>query len=634
MFAPMTLRPDLLSTALAFLALVMDVRADGQARAAEFEKDIRPLLDTYCFGCHGGEKVKGDVNLEDYKTLGIVQRNPRLWGTVVDQLESGDMPPEKAEKHPAAEERARLAKWLQDNATRIDLDAIPKDPGRVTIRRLNRSEYNNSVRDLFGVDFKPGKNFPADGAGGGGFTNNADTLFLPPILMENYLAAAGSVLDQAFASEKLRKRILFVEPSDKLSAEDAARKILVYFSSFAFRRYATDPEAERFMGLFRKTIEGGGTFDQAMKLALKAVLVSPRFLFRSEKDQPGNAPYRIDDFELASRLSYFLWASMPDKGLLILAAQDKLHEPEILASEVHRMLDDPKSLALAQEFAGQWLGFDELRENVSPDKERFPEFTFALRVSMYQEPLQVFNALVRENRSILELLDSDSTYLNETLAKHYGIPGVTGSQMQRVALPNRQRGGVLGMGGILTATSFPLRTSPVRRGRFVLDELLGTPPPPPPPDAGSLPADDRQPDGLTFRQRLEQHRKRTECAGCHQRMDPIGFGLENFDAIGRWRTENDGKAVDASGELPDGGKFDGPEALRKILLENRDDFTRNTVEKMLAYALGRGVEFYDLPTVQSLSDDLAKNDYRVRTLIHGITKSFPFQNRRNEPIEN
>ena len=597
----------------------------------EFSEKIRPLLAEYCFGCHGAEKSKGGINIEDYKALSAVRRNPKFWKNVVHQLVEGEMPPED-EPLPGEAQRAAMVGWLEENATRIDLASIPKDPGRVTIRRLNRTEYNNTMRDLFGIKFLPGKNFPADGAGGAGFDNNADTLFLPPILMEKYMGAAGEVLRQVFADQKLRGRVLFVKPGGGLSKKAAARKILTNYMSHAFRRYVNDDEVDRFMGLFEKANKRGEPFAGSVELALKAVLVSPRFLFLREVDQDTGKPYRIQDFELASRLSYFLWASMPDRELLQLASKNQLSEPEVLRLQVDRMLRDPRSKALAEGFAGQWLGFDTMREEVRPDMTRFPEFDFALRVAMYREPLEFFLAMVRENRSVLELLNSDTTFANERLAKHYGIAGVRGTQMRRIPV-GRGRGGVLGMGAILTTTSLPLRTSPVLRGRYVLDELLGTPPPPPPPDAGQLPADDRQPDGLTARKRLEIHRQRSECSGCHSRMDPIGFGLENFDAIGRFRTENLGEPIDTAGRLPNGEKFEGAAELRQVLMKEEQQFAYNLTERMLGYALGRGVEYYDLPTVYSLRDRLVGDRYRIQTLIHGITQSFPFQYRRNDPIE-
>ena len=365
-----------------------------------------------------------------------------------------------------------------------------------------------------------------------------------------------------------------------------------------------------------------------MKLALRAVLVSPRFLFRVEKDRAGMKEWKVDDFELASRLSYFLWSSMPDSQLLSLAAKSELGKPEILRAQVVRMLKDKRSLALAENFAGQWLGFEKMREEVKPDKDRFPNFGFSLRVAMYREPLLFFDSLVKENGSVLGLLDSNTTFLNEELARHYRVPGVTGRAMRRVTLKSPLRGGVLGMGSTLALTSMPLRTSPVKRGMYVLDTLMGTPPPPPPQDAGTLPADDKQPDGLTFRQRLELHRRDPRCANCHKRLDPLGFALENFDAVGQWRTTEHGVPVDSTGKLPDGTVVGGIADLKAHLMANRDPFARNLTEKMLAYALGRGVEYYDRPTVEALKKRLVEGDYRMHSLILGIAESYPFQYRR------
>ena len=412
------------------LCLVIFSHLEARAESPElleqaFSSKVRPLLATYCFGCHGAEKSKGGINIEDYKTLSAVRRNPKFWKNVVRQLRGAEMPPED-EKQPAAAQRTALIGWLEKHATRIDLASIPKDPGRVTIRRLNRTEYNNTMRDLFGIKSLPGKNFPADGAGGAGFDNNADTLFLPPILMEKYLEAAGRVLDQVFSDAKLRERVLFAKPGEKLSKEQAARKILTNYASYAFRRYVTDEEVERFLTLFKMSSERGDPFADGVKLALKAVLVSPRFLFRREVDQATARPYRIDDFELASRLSYFLWASMPDRELLQLASKKQLRDPATLRAQVDRMLRDPRSRSLAESFAGQWLGFDKMREEVQPDKGRFPGFDFPLRVAMYREPLVFFEAMVKENRSALELIDSRTTFVNERLARHYGMAGVSG----------------------------------------------------------------------------------------------------------------------------------------------------------------------------------------------------------------
>ena len=320
----------------------------------------------------------------------------------------------------------------------------------------------------------------------------------------------------------------------------------------------------------------------------------------------------------------------PTRELSDLADAGRLHEPEVLELQVRRMLADPKSRAMAEDFAGQWLRVGSLADLAEPDKRLFPEYTPELRDAMVEEAVSFFHAILREDRPVLELLDSYYTYLNEPLAKHYGIEGVTGPEFRRVELKDRRRGGVLGMAAVLTLTSYPRRTSPVLRGKWVLEELLGTPPPPPPAMVKSLPTDDRIRNGLTFRQRLEQHRKKAECASCHARLDPLGFGLENFDVLGRWRDQVQQKPVDASGKLTTGEEFAGPVALKTILVETkRELFVRNLVERMLSYALRRGVEYYDAPAVKQIMAELEAKDYRGATLVAAVVESFPFQYRRN-----
>jgi hypothetical protein len=496
----------------------------------------------------------------------------------------------------------------------------------VLIHRLSRTEYNCTVRDLFGVDAKPADKFPSEGGGGGGFDNNADTLFIPPILLERYLRAADEIIEQA-ATEN----ILPFKRKWAASERSYARRILEHFSALGFRRPVEANEVERLLAVYDRHRNQGQAFEPSLRAALKVILVSPNFLFRVERDQDKSGPYRISDYELATRLSYFLWSSMPDAELRTLAKAQRLHEPPILEQQVRRMLNDPKAEVLADTFAGQWLRVRELQNAAQPDAQKFPEYTPALRSAMYHEVIYFFNSILREDRSLLDLLNANDTFVNADLAKLYGIEGVHGSEMRRVALSNPERGGILGMGAILTLTSYPLRTSPVLRGKWVLEEILGTPPPPPPPIVKSLPQDDSPVDGLSLRQRLEQHRSQAECAVCHVRMDPLGFGLENYDPIGRWRTRIGDQPVDSSGVLPGGEKFEGPSQLKKVLLKRKDDFARTTAEKMLAYALGRGLEYYDTPTVNMIMKTLAQNNYRSSILLTEIVKSFPFQFRRNDP---
>lgn len=580
--------------------------------AADFEKEVRPVLEKYCFKCHGAEKQKGGVKLSDGTDLAAIYRDVKTWDKALGEMRDGAMPPEE-KPQPTDEERQRVMDWLSRTLNDPDLDAIPRDPGRAFPHRLSRLEYNNTVRDLLGIDSHPADSFPPDGGGGGGFDNNSATLFIPPVLVEKYLSTAAELLAQWKAPQ------------------GDARKVLTDFATRAFRRPVETAEVDALLGLFSAAEKRAELFEDAIRSALRAVLVSPHFLFRVEVPRgPGAQP--VSDFELASRLSYFLWSSMPDDELFRLAAENKLRDPAVLAAQTHRLLHDPKARAFAENFAGQWLRVHELQTSAQPDANKFKEYNVELRDAMAAEPTEFFHALLRENGSILNLLDADYTYANETLGKHYGLD-VKGAGFQRVALPDRTRGGVMTMGAVLTITSYPRRTSPVLRGKWILEEILDSPAPPPPPLIKSLPSSDKVRDGLTFRQQLEQHRKDDNCAGCHKRLDPPGFGLENFDAIGRWRTEIAGQPVDAAGEMITGEKFTGPIELKKILLARKDDFARNLTGRMFAYALNRGLESYDVPIVRRAAKNLAATDYRIEHLVQEIVKSYPFQNRRGtEPL--
>jgi hypothetical protein len=373
-------------------------------------------------------------------------------------------------------------------------------------------------------------------------------------------------------------------------------------------------------------------------MALRRILVSPEFLFRIERDPanvtanaaPGTA-YRISDLELASRLSFFLWSSIPDEELLGAAERGQLKDPKVLEQQVRRMLANPRSEALVSNFAGQWLYLRNM-EKVVPDPEAFPEFDENLRDAMRQETTLFFGSMLREDRSVLDLLDADYTFLNERLARHYQIPNIYGSQFRRVTLSDPTRMGLFGQGSILTVTSYPTRTSPTFRGKWLLENLLGSPPPPPPANVPSLKDRDEGGRILSVREQMEQHRKNPACAGCHVRMDPLGFALENFDAIGRWRTTSGAgnTPIDSSGVLPDGTKFNGPAELRKILLERREDIATTATEKLLTFALGRGVEYYDKPAVRAIVRDAGPGGYHWSSLILGIVKSTPFQMRRSQ----
>jgi hypothetical protein len=361
------------------------------------------------------------------------------------------------------------------------------------------------------------------------------------------------------------------------------------------------------------------------------MLVSPHFLFRIERDPDPADPtkvHRISDIELASRLSYFLWSSMPDDELLNLAVAGKLRAPGVLDAQVKRMLDDPKSEALADNFAGQWLETRNL-DSVKPDPQKFPEWGPELRNAMKTETRMFFEAMLRENRPIPEFLDARFTFVNDVLAKHYGIPDIAGPEFRRVELTSSQRGGILSHASVLTVSSYPTRTSPVIRGKYILQNILGAPPPPPPPDVPTLDEESVGNVG-SLRQQLEKHRSNAMCASCHNRMDVLGFGLENYDAVGKWRSMDGKFPIDAGGTFPNGKSFKDPAGMRTLLTEDAGDFTRCLTEKMLTYALGRGLERYDRRTVTEITTKLAASGNKFQTLLYEVVNSLPFQSRRGE----
>jgi hypothetical protein len=616
-------RPLKLRIALgsALLAVFSGARSSG----ADFARDVRPVLEKHCIGCHGERKPKAGVNLSKFKDDRAVKQDPDLWTRVVEVVGEHVMPP-KEKPAPTDLEREQFLGTVQ---AMLDAIAGIRDPGPGPIQRLTRDQYNNTVRDLLGVDSHPADAFPADGGGGEGFDNNASTLFVAPILMEKYLAAASAVLDQADPA-----RFLTACPDAETSSSEAARQCIERFTSLAFRRPATLAEITRLMRLFERASRQGASFDSAVQQALRGVLVSPHFLFLIEQKQERDGPYRIGEYELASRLSYFLWSSMPDDELFALAANGTLHDTVVLERQVRRMLADRKARAFAQSFAGQWMRVASLATAAEPDRRRFPEYTPELRDAMIEESIVFFHNLLREDRSLLDLIGADYVYVNELLAKHYGFTGVTGPGFRRVRVQDSNRGGVLGMAAVLTLTSYPRRTSPVLRGKWVLEELLGTPPPPPPPMVKVLTQDDRPRNGMNFRQRLEKHRSDPNCASCHAKLDPPGFALELFDPIGRWRTEISGEKIDAKGELQKGQTFEGPAELKALLLkEKKDLFLRNITQRMLSYALRRGLEYYDGPTVKQIVEAVQANDCRSTVLVTEVVKSLPFQYRRNQPMD-
>ena len=756
--------PQFIPCCLAASALL----SRAHAVAPDFGKEVKPLLETYCYKCHGNGKKKGGLALDGFASMEASLRDQKTWGNVLENLRTGDMPPDDA-KQPTLDEREKLMRWI--DVAVFAVDPANPDPGRVTIRRLNRAEYNNTIRDLVGVDFQPADDFPADDSGYG-FDNIGDVLTLPPVLFERYLAAAEKVMSLAILndhkprSEKIEvdlfkieggpktgtttisrkidenessvpvelpapgeynlkltvesqkvwadatkvewkfdgqllrttdlsgrkdakdflkatvrvdkpgthtltmrvmnplakpetdkskatnrnftvRQIVFFTPPQPVKApasqyqifkagagqptlEASARAIIMAFGKRAFRRPLGPNEVERFIYIFREAGKKGGNFEQSVQTALTAILVSPYFIFRGEmQPQPDNpqASAPITEWALASRLSYFLWSTMPDDALFAEAERGTLRKN--LAAQVQRMLADPKSGALVENYAGQWLQIRNLKL-VQPDAKTFPEWDQALATAMQRETEMLFQTIMREDRSVLEFIGADYTFVNERLARHYRIGGVEGEAFVKVQLPADRPGGILGPGSFLTLTSNPTRTSPVKRGKYVLENLLGTPPPPPPPDVPDL--DDKKRVELrgTLRQRMEQHRVDPTCASCHARMDPIGFGLEQFDGIGARRDADEGAPIDPTGQLVSGDKFRGPAELRTILLtKKRPDFLRCVAEKMLTYALGRGLEYYDRIAIEKIASSLEKKP-GFSNLVLEVVNSVPFQMRRGE----
>jgi hypothetical protein len=457
--------------------------------------------------------------------------------------------------------------------------------------------------------------------------NRRETAFFEGV---GSISVAGPFNVQGPGESPSRHKIFVCHPAAAADEQPCSEKIIANLAHRAYRRPAAPDDLPPLLALYRKGAEGGG-FEAGIRLALQSILVSPEFIFRMEFDSPGAAPgsvNRVSDVELASRLSFFLWSSIPDDELLAVAERGELENAPVLDRQVRRMLADPRSKALVTNFTSQWLFLRNLAR-IQPDPAAFPSFDENLRQALEQETLLLVESTLREDRSVADLLNTNYTFLNQRLAEHYGIEGVYGNEFRRVAITDPNRRGLLGQASILTVTSYPNRTAPTIRGKWVLEQLLGTPPPPPPPNVPSL-KDDASVKTMTMRQRMELHRANPSCAVCHRLMDPLGFALENFDGLGRWRetaAPGTGK-IDSSGVLPDGTRFEGPAGLRDILVSKRELFIDTVTERLLTYALGRGLEEYDLPVIRRITRLAAANDYRWSSIILGVIKSAPFQMRR------
>ncbi|MCU1330765.1 MAG: hypothetical protein JWN34_6135 [Bryobacterales bacterium] len=737
--------------------------------AAGFARDVAPILKNNCSGCHNASMMSGGVNLLPYSDATTLHEDRAAWNTIVQKIESGEMPP-KGMPRPAQDKVNALVAFVRGEFTKADA-AVKPDPGRVTARRLNRNEYRNTVKDLLAVDFRADKDFPTDDSGYG-FDNIGDILTVSPVLMEKYLNAAESIASRALGADPLPKKpieityelkqrnirrldfstveashrvdfdgeytVRFGFPGERPANSKAVKMAffmdgqllntidvetkpsgLVYFNPFSdaeFKAYlpegdhvfraqflnddfvktltekdAYSDKKNKFIGsitfvgpypskvekasrkkvlicdvktgqacvekivanlarhAYRRPVKPtevaalmkfvamakgqGQSTEQGIQLALEAMLVSPEFLFRIERDpNPTDATkvHKLTDIELASRLSYFLWSSMPDDELLQMAEAGKLSVPATLDAQVKRMMTDPHAAAFADNFAGQWLEIRNL-DSIKPDADKFPLWTPEIKDAMRQETSLFFQHVLSENKPISDFLNARYTFLNEPLAKFYGIDSVKGPDMRKVELTTEERGGILSHGSVLAVSSYPSRTSPTIRGKYVLNNILGTPPPPPPPDVPAL--DDKKVGSeVSLRVQLEAHRNNPVCASCHNRMDVLGFGLENYDAIGKWRTMDGKFPIDVGGTMPNGKSFKTAAEMRAILMESLPTVSRSLIEKIMTYALGRGMQNFDNRTIDEINRKVQADGYKFQTLIYEVVRSLPFQARRGEMV--
>lgn len=591
-----------------------------------FREGVTPFVKAYCAKCHGDKRRRAGLNyLAALKNPGETTSS-KHWKQALANVKTHDMPPEDEDKQPSEEERQKFLDWI---GTLKFLS--PKDPGLFVIRRLNKAEYGNTLKELLGVDPNIAEDLP-DEVLGAGYLNT-----LSPLQSEQYLAIANAALDKALPLDsdqpsEVEKRLFGDPPVAGSDLRAAAERVARSMGRLAYRRPVSPSEQDVLMKIYDLARASALSHRASLRLMLKAVLVSPQFLFitPSGDSKPDGNIIPLDDHQLASRLSYFLWSTMPDSELSALADQGKLRDSEVLRGQVERLLNDPRSRALFDGFGAQWLGLVDLKTKTF-DTARFPQMTQAMRSAMYDEARLFFGSIVRGNRSIVRFVDADYTYLNQTLATLYGLEmSVTGSEMRQVRMVNPNRGGILGMPGILATTSFPNRTSPVNRGVWVLENVLGEHVPPAPPNVPALEKQNPKTiENLTLRQRTELHVQNPVCANCHKFLDPIGFGLENFDAIGRWRDQDDtGGPIDSSGELPGGKRFSSPKELKAIIAARKDGLARNLTERLLAFALCRPITGYDEIVVDDLMKTIAADDYRMQTLVSAIVSSYPFMNRR------
>lgn len=619
-----------------------------------FKDNIRPLLEQHCFKCHNTQKQKGGIDLTPFDSEGSVLKKHKLWERVVEQIETHEMPPD--DDRFTAQHGTMVVTGVKKTLSLLE-SGHPAllDPGPSLARRLSHVEYNNALRDLFGRDMDIAKKagLPEDSTGSS-YENIAGALLVQPALLEKYFIATDIVLDRLFgplpeapkskpawqsdaeiANLKAQKSQFFATVPENADRA-VTQKFVAQFIRLAWRRPVQPAESDRLMKIYDAAIARGDTPRIALRRTLKPVLVAPDFLFRIEQDRVPKTPAagttipaaKVSDVELASRLSFFLWSSIPDEELLGLAEKNQLSQPAILAAQVKRMLADARAKELTENFFLRWLGAHRVT-NARPNTEAFPAFNESMKKAMLAEVTAFCENLRAEDRPLLDLLNADYTFANADLAKLYGFDPVTGKELQRVTIkPESHRGGILGMGAILASTSHTDRTSPTQRGKWVLDVIFGTPPAPPPANASQFKDDGKKKaEPKNFREKLAQHAADATCAGCHRKMDPLGFGLDNFDAIGAWRPTT--ADLDTSGVLPGGEKIGGVDELKKVIWAKREQFSRNLVAQMLTYALGRELEYFDESQVSRIKASVDKNGGKFSALILGVVNSYPFQYRRN-----
>jgi hypothetical protein len=713
--------------------------------------------------CHNSTNPKGPVDFLKAQTSADVDKQRGVWRNVAAQLRNRTMPPVASKL--TEQDRQMVAAWVDRHLQQTACSGQDY-AGAVTIRRLTRRDYGNTIRDMLGVDLDVTALFPEDGSGGEGFDTDGETLFIPPLMLEKYMDAAQQILthvvitpplNKAFSGADLLKsspqikdgviqgergeikageeltgtfsvyadgpygialtlerslastvpvqvkvdgvdrgtnssprytakgatgqnrnvtltrgahtisiiptktplgvisvaisqraqpasaeklalhyRLFGMNPGETpLDSRKAAQHLLASLLRKAYRRPVDATDVDPFMKLYDRSAERGDPYEERIKLAVSGVLVSPKFLFRVEKANPLPGIHPLSSYELATRLSYFLWSTMPDDELMRLADDGKLQDPKVLSAQVNRMLDDPRARVFAENFIGQWLGTKDLGGRVVPTLIDLQDFyTPETAADLRAEPVLMFHYMMSENRPLLDFINADYSFLNDRLVKYYQLEDKVkdvGSEFQLVKWPDNRRGGVFGLGSVLAMTSHYKQGSPVLRGAWVLENILGVTVPPPPPDVPALEEAQKGHRDMTIRETMEVHRANPTCATCHRMIDPIGFGLANFDWMGRWQDTEKGKPVDASGVMPSGDKFTGPVELRQTILKRKDEFVRNVTQKVMGYALGRSLQDGDQCTVQKIMTALEKDHYGTRTLIREVVMSVPFRNSQTLP---